>query len=192
MANARPSKKSFNQANTAFNQAKKVTLYSALLLLFILLFFGGRQPVRQEYVSATAGTTVETELIDTSELPNASVGILTQLQYTQRALFKAEVLSAEGDVITQISQDFSSGTSQPERKVDVSDWPDTRGIKVRLTVASQSITAAPPEGITAAQVPVIFEVNFYRQQFNQQFLWPGFLACVGLHVLVRIAHHRTK
>lgn len=178
--------------NAAAKQAQTGTLVAAIFLLMMLMFGARRQLVNQQYVSTSAGNAVETELVDISGARSPSVSVITQLQYSQQALVKAEVLSDRGDVLREVSQDFSTRTSTSSKKLDIPNWPDPNGVKVRLSVASQSITAAPPAGITAAQVPVIFEVNVYRRWFNRKFLWPGFWACLGLHIIVRLANKKAK
>ncbi|MGD1897914.1 MAG: hypothetical protein ACFB16_13280, partial [Phormidesmis sp.] len=145
-----------------------------------------------QFVSATAGSTVETELIDLTGQHSPSVEIITQLQYTQQALFKAELLGGNGDLISEASQDFDSRASESKRQLKLTNWPDPESIKVRLTVASQAITANPPEGLSADQVPVIFEVNVYRQWLSRSYLWPGFFACIGLWIIVSLARRRAN
>ncbi|MEO1634552.1 MAG: hypothetical protein AAFS04_05665 [Cyanobacteria bacterium J06631_9] len=178
--------------NAAAKQAQTGTLVATIFLLTMLIFGARRELVNQQYISTPAGTAVETELVDISKSHSPSVSVITQLQYSQQALVKAEVLSDRGDVLREVSQDFNTRTSGGSKRLNIPNWPDPNGIKVRLSVASQSITAAPPEGITAAQVPVVFEVNVYRQWFNRKFLWPGFWACLGLHIIVRLANKKAK
>jgi len=181
-----------NPAADPAQQAQKGILIVGILLLLLLLFGGKRQLIAQQFVSASAGNTTETELIDVAGRHSPSVEVVTQLQYTQEALFKAEVIDDSDQVISEISQDLSSNNSESKKQLKIADWPDPRQIKVKLTVASQSIAAAPPEGITAAEVPVIFEINVYRQRLNPAFLWPGLFACIGLSIIVGMARRKAN
>ncbi|MEL6553289.1 MAG: hypothetical protein AAFQ63_07500 [Cyanobacteria bacterium J06621_11] len=173
-------------------KAQKGILISGILLLILIFFGSGRQLISQGFASTTAGNTVETQLIDLKGRPSPSIEIVNQLQYTQQALFKAELLTENGDVISQASQDFNSNRSESSKRLNISDWPDPQKVKVRLSVASQSISSAPPAGVTATEIPVIFEVNAYSQRFNSGFLWPGFWACVGLWIIVKMARNKAN
>ncbi len=173
-------------------QAQKGILIVSLVLLMLLLFGSGRQLLSQQFLSTPAGSFIETEPINITVQQTISVEVITQLQYTQEALFKAEVLDSGDQVISEISQDLSSRNSESTKQLKIADWPNPDEIKVKLTVASQSISANPPEGITAAEVPVIFEVNVYRQRLNLAFLRPGLFACLGLLAIVSIARRKDN
>ncbi|MEL6814782.1 MAG: hypothetical protein AAFP03_08205 [Cyanobacteria bacterium J06598_3] len=182
-------------ANTAPDSAKQAQtgiLISGIILLFLLIFGSSKQLVAQQFGSAAAGSTVETEAINIAGQHSPSVEVVAQLQYTQQALFKAELLSGSGETISEASQDFNSRSSETKKELKIDNWPNPESIKVKLTVASQSITAAPPEGITAAQVPVIFEVNVYRRWLSRSFLWPGLFACIGLWFIVNKARQKEN
>ncbi|MGC1306502.1 MAG: hypothetical protein WA885_04675 [Phormidesmis sp.] len=170
---------------------RKGILLAGLLVLLVMIFGAKRQLIAQQYLSATAGTTVETELIDISGKHSPSIEVVTQLQYTQQALFKAEVVSGKGDSIQTVSQDVNSRNDESTKRVDIPNWPDAKAIKVKLSVASQSITAAPPAGADPAQAPVIFEVNVYSQWFNRRYLWPALFACIGLLAIANLAAIKT-
>lgn len=161
-------------------------------MVLVLMFGPQRKIVKQQYLSATAGSVVETELFDVAQLSSPSVEIVTQLQYTQRTLFKAEVLTDSGTVLSTVSQDFSSRQSESSKKLSIPNWPDPQAIKVKLSVASQNITAAPPQGITAAEVPVIFQINLYRQWLNRAYLWPALWGCIGLLIIVTLADKKSQ
>ena len=150
----------------------------------MLIFGAQRQLISQQFLSTTAGGSVETELIDISNQHSPSVEVIAQMQYTQQTLFKTEIVSGSGDTIGNLSKDFNSLSEESTQKVSLPDLPSSESIKVKLSVASQSITATPPAGITPAQVPVIFEINVYRQWLNRAYLWPAFFACIGLWVIV--------
>ncbi|MEO1619528.1 MAG: hypothetical protein AAFU53_00690 [Cyanobacteria bacterium J06632_3] len=169
----------------------KLIGYSILFMLVVIIFGPQRRLVEQQYVSAPAGGIVETEPFQVKNLHSPSVEIVTQLQYTQQALFKAEVLSDQGNVISTVNQSFDSRRSESSKKLPINDWPSTDTVKVKLAVASQSITATPPDGITADQVPVIFEVNLYNQLLNRAYLWPAFFGCIGLFIIVKLAHGKA-
>ncbi len=173
-------------------QARKGVLLVGIVLLVMLIFGAKRQLIAQQFVSTSAGNFAETELIDIAGHHSPSVEVVAQLQYTQEALFKAEILDSSGDTISQVSQELSSNREESQRQLKIADWPNPDQIKVKLTVASQSISAAPPEGITATEVPVIFEVNIYRQWLNRAFLWPGLFACLGLLIIISMARNKAS
>ena len=173
-------------------KAQKGILIAGIALLILILFGSGRQLISQEFASTTAGNTVETELIDLRGQPSPSIEIINQLQYTQQALFKAELLTENGDIISEASQDFNSNRSESSKRLKIPNWPNPDRVKVRLRVASQSITGAPPSGVTATEIPVIFEVNAYSRRLNASFLWPGFWACVGLWIIVKMARNKAN
>ena len=183
MANASP-------ANASAQLAKKGILFAGLFLIIMMIFGGHRQIVATQFLSTAAGATAETELIDVAGKSSPTVEVVTQLQYTQSALYKAEVLTDDGTRITEASRDVDTIRDSSSKRIDIAKWPNPKKIKVRLTVASQNITAAPPEGITAAQVPVIFEVNVYSQWLNRKFLWPALIACIGLWTIVNLAEKK--
>ena len=168
-------------------KANLTILIIGALLLFLLMFGAQRRRVSQQFVSTTAGNSVETPLINIANQHSPSVEVIAQLQYTQQALFKTEIITGNGDIIRDVSQDLNSRRDESTKRLPIADWPNTDAIKVKLTVASQSITAAPPTGITADQVPVIFEVNVYRQWLNRAYLWPAFFACISLWFIVKNA-----
>lgn len=165
---------------------------TGLVLLFLLMFGAQRRLIAQGYVSTTTGNSIETQLFDIANQHSPSVEVTTQLQYTQRALFKAEVLDSANRVISQLSQDFDSRNSAKTQKLDIKSWPNPDQIKVRLSVASQSMSAELPAGTTAAAVPVIFQVNIYRQWLNSRYLWPGLIACIGLWAIVNMAKRKAN
>ncbi len=165
---------------------------TGLALLLLLTFGAQRQLIAQGFVSATAGNSVETQLFDLTGQRSPSVEVITQLQYTQQALFKTELLDAAGQVISQVSQDFDSRNATSAKKLSIDSWPNPDQIKVRLSVASQSVTAALPTGTAAADVPVIFEVNVYRRWLNRSYLWPGLVACIGLWIIVNMAKKKSN
>lgn len=166
-------------------------LLLAITLVLLLLFGTQRQLVAQGFLSATAGNVAETDFIDIAGQHSPTIEVVTQLQYTQRVLFKAEVLDGRENVITQLSQDLDSRRSGNTRRLDIENWPNPERIKVKLTVSEQSITAQPPAGISASDIPVVFEVNVYRQWFNGRFLWPGLLACCVLLFVVNLARQKA-
>lgn len=172
-------------------QAKKGIFFAGIFLIVMMIFGSQRQLVAQHYLSVLAGNTTETTLIDVASQHSPTIEIVTQLQYTQQALYKAEVLTGDGNLITEASQDVNSRNDSTPKRVDIPQWPNPSNIKVKLTVASQTITATPPAGVTADQIPVIFEVNIYRQWLNRRFLWPALVACIGLWVIVSLAEHKA-
>ena len=189
------SKTMSNMSPLSMESAKKANLTILIigaLLLFLLMFGAQRRRVSQQFVSTTAGNSVETPLINIANQHSPSVEVLAQLQYTQQALFKAELLTENGDVISQASQDFNSNRSESSKRLKIPNWPNPDRVKVRLRVASQSITGAPPSGVTATEIPVIFEVNAYSRRLNASFLWPGFWACVGLWIIVKMARNKAN
>jgi len=183
--------------NTSFRQssarnAQVGIIITSLVLILLLLFGAQRQLIAQGFVSTTAGNSVETQLFNLAGQPSPSVEVITQLQYTQQALFKTELLDGAGQVISQVSQDFDSRSTTSAKKLSINSWPDPDQVKVRLSVASQSVTAALPTGTAAADVPVIFEVNVYRQRLNRSYLWPGLFACIGLWIMVNMAEKKSN
>lgn len=177
-------------SDQAAKTAKLGIFLAGALVLLTLLFGTQRQLVAQKYLSATTGNTVETELIDISGRPSPSVEVVAQLQYTQQALFQTEVVNGNGESISRLSQDFNSLNSESSKRVEVPDWPASDAIKVKLSVASQQITATPPAGQDPAQAPVIFEVNVYSHRLSARYLWPAFFACVGLWIIATLASKR--
>ena len=173
-------------------KAKKGIAFASLFLILVMIFGAGRSVTAKQYLSATAGTTVETELIDVAKHHSPSIDVVTQLQYTQQALYKAELVTDDGTLIKESSQDVGGGRSSATKRLAIPNWPDPKSIKVRLTVASQSITATPPQGTTADQIPVIFEVKVYRQWFNRQYLWPALWACLGLWIIAHLAAKKEE
>ena len=172
--------------------AKIGIFFAGLLVLLVIMFGTQRQLVAQGFLSATAGNTAETELIDISGRRNLSVEVVAQLQYTQQTLFQTKVISSQGEEISTLSQDFNSLSSESTKRVNIPDWSDTNSIKVQLSVASQRITAAPPAGQDPTQAPVIFEVNIYSRPLNGNTLWPAFFACIGLWIIAHLASQRAE
>ncbi|MEL7352071.1 MAG: hypothetical protein AAF171_05680 [Cyanobacteria bacterium P01_A01_bin.116] len=185
MANASP-------AIASAKQAKKGITIAGIFLIVMMIFGAQRQLIATQFLNAPAGSSAETVLIDVAGKHSPTVDVITQLQYTQRALYKAEVIAEGGTLITEVSQDVTSRNDASRKQVDITDWPNPDKIKVRLTVANQNITATPPAGVTAAQVPVIFEVNIYHQWLNRRFLWPALFACIGLWIIVTLAERRER
>ena len=175
--------------SAADKAVKRIGIMLALIVL-VMMFGAGRTLTAKQYLSATAGTTVETELIDISKHHSPTVDVVAQLQYTQQALYKAELISDDGSLIKESSQDVNSRRSESTKRLGIANWPDPKSVKVRITVASQSITATPPQGVTASQVPVIFEIKVYKQLLNRQFLWPAFWACLGLWIIAMLARRK--
>lgn len=171
--------------------AKKGIFFAGLLVLLVIMFGTQRQLVAQEFLSATTGNTVETELIDISGQSNPSVEVVAQLQYTQQALFQTKIIDGSGADISSLSQDLNSLNEESTKRVDIPDWSDTDSVKVQLSVANQQIIAEPPEGQDPTQAPVIFEVNVYSQRLSATPLWPAFFACIGLWIIANLASRRA-
>lgn len=173
-------------------KAQTGILVAGIILLVLILFGSGRQLISQGFASTTQGNTVETQLIDLRGKRSPSIEVIAQLQYTQQALFKAELLTESGNLISQASQDFNSNRSEAQKRLDISNWPNPEKVKVRISVANQSISTTPPQGINAADIPVIFEINAYSRWLNSSYLWPGFFACVGLWIIVKMARNKAN
>lgn len=185
MVNPTPTADSGKKAQTGI-------LILAIALILLLLFGTQRQPVAQGFVTTTAGSSAETGLIDTAGQRSPSIEIITQLQYTQRVLFKAELLDSNDNVIAQTNQALDSRYDSSTERLNIENWPNPERIKVRLTVSEQSITSQPPAGVSADTIPVIFEVNVYRQWLRGSFLLPGFLACLALWFIVGRARQKAN
>ena len=173
-------------------QAQTGIFIAGLVLLLLLLLGGQRQPIAQGFVSTTAGSSAETQLFDVAGQHSPSVEVITQLQYTQQAVFNAELIDGSGLVISRVSQSFDSSSDTSAKKLSLDNWPNPSRIKVKLTVASQAVTADLPAGVAAADIPVVFEVNVYRQWLNRSYLWPGLISCIGLGLVVNMAKKKAN
>ena len=178
------------KASESARRAKQGILIAGIFVLLVMIFGAGRQVVARQYLMATAGNSAQTELVEVAKNRSSTFEVVTQLQYTQRALYKAEVLTDSGEVLGEVSQDVTSRNNSSFREVAIANWPDPKAVRVRLTVASQSITAAPPAGARPEDAPVIFEVNFYKRWLHRSYLWPALLACIVLWLVVDRASKR--
>jgi hypothetical protein len=120
-----------------------------------------------------------------------SVEVVTHLQYSQQALFKAELLGDSGETISEISQALDSRDRKFAKRLAIDHWPNPKAVRARLSVASQIITAAPPSGADPTLAPVVFEVTIYSQWFNRRYLWPALVACIGLWAIATLAEARA-